>query len=77
MAGTLAKKLQVKPGQVVRVLHAPEGLELDLPEAGGEAGAGGAGAGGSAGAPATSTGIPELQLPPPAAMARGSPINCE
>lgn len=34
MAGDLAKRLQLKPGQAVRVLHAPEGLELDLRRAG-------------------------------------------
>ena len=59
MAGTLAKKLQVRPGQPVRVLHAPEGLELDLPGSGAEGRAestGAAdGAGGSAGAPAPAT----------------------
>jgi hypothetical protein len=29
MDATLAKKLQLRPGQAVRVLHAPEGLDLD------------------------------------------------
>jgi hypothetical protein len=39
MDATLAKKLQLKPGQAVRVLHAPEELAPDLPVAG-EIGAG-------------------------------------
>ena len=29
---SLAKKLQIKEGQSVSVLHAPAGLEIDLPE---------------------------------------------
>ncbi len=37
MDATLARKLQLKPGQALRVLHAPEGLEKDL-SSGGEAG---------------------------------------
>jgi hypothetical protein len=48
MEATLARKLQLKPGQVVRALHVPEKMELDMPEAGvAEA------AGGHASAPAT------------------------
>jgi hypothetical protein len=31
MAGTLASKLQLKPGQAVRALSAPDGMDLDLP----------------------------------------------
>jgi hypothetical protein len=34
MDATLGKKLQLRPGQAVRLLHAPEGLRLDLPVAG-------------------------------------------
>jgi len=34
MDATLAKKLQLRPGQAVRLLHAPGGLELDVPEVG-------------------------------------------
>jgi hypothetical protein len=48
MDATLAKKLQLKPGQAVRVLHAPEGLDLDLAAdaaAGGDAPSGGSAAG--------------------------------
>ena len=37
MDAALAKKLQLKPGQTLRVLHAPEGLAMDLPADGGEA----------------------------------------
>lgn len=29
---TLAAKLQIKPGESIRVLHAPPGVTLDLPE---------------------------------------------
>ena len=40
MDATLAKKLQLKPGQTLRALHAPEGFVAEVPEAGGrEAGA--------------------------------------
>jgi hypothetical protein len=55
MDPTLAKKLQLKPGQAVRVLHAPEDLEPALAASGGDtpgvdtAG----GAGGDSPAPAT------------------------
>jgi hypothetical protein len=35
MDATLAKKLQLKPGQALRALHAPEGFEADAAEAGG------------------------------------------
>ena len=38
MDATLAKKLQLKPGQALRALHAPEGFEADAPEAGGRDG---------------------------------------
>jgi hypothetical protein len=31
--GTLAAKLQLKPGQSIAVVHRPDGVELDLPEA--------------------------------------------
>jgi hypothetical protein len=34
MDATLAKKLQLKPGQTLRALHAPEGFEAEAPEAG-------------------------------------------
>ena len=39
MDATLAKKLQLKPGQALSVYHAPEGLDLDTPAAPGDAGA--------------------------------------
>jgi hypothetical protein len=52
MDATLAKKLQLKPGQAVRVLHAPGGLKLDLPAVGDEPADVGV-AGGEATAPAT------------------------
>lgn len=63
MDATLAKKLQLKPGQTLRALHAPEGFEAEVPEAGGgdpEAGGGGSGPAGraapdAAGAPAPAT----------------------
>jgi hypothetical protein len=35
MAGMLASKLQLKPGQAVRVLSAPDGMDLGVPVAGG------------------------------------------
>jgi hypothetical protein len=34
MDATLAKKLQLKPGQTLRALHAPDGFEADVPDAG-------------------------------------------
>lgn len=37
MDATLAKKLQLKPGQALRALHAPEGFEADVPAGGGGA----------------------------------------
>jgi hypothetical protein len=60
MDATLAKKLQLKPGQAVRVLHAPDGLDLDLAAdaaAGQDAPSGGSAAGGEAAgdAPAPAT----------------------
>jgi hypothetical protein len=33
MDATLAKKLQLKPGQTLRAVHAPEGFHTDVPEA--------------------------------------------
>ena len=41
MDATLAKKLQLKPGQTLRALHAPEGFEADAcrgPQSNGGAG---------------------------------------
>jgi hypothetical protein len=35
MDPTLAKKLQLKPGQTLQALHAPEGFEADQPAAAG------------------------------------------
>jgi hypothetical protein len=35
MDATLAKKLQLRPSQTLRALHAPDGFEADVPEAGG------------------------------------------
>jgi hypothetical protein len=35
MDSTLAKNLQLKSGQRLRALHAPQGFEADVPEAGG------------------------------------------
>jgi hypothetical protein len=40
MDAALARKLQLKPGQALRVLHAPEGLAMDRPADAGEAGGG-------------------------------------
>jgi hypothetical protein len=37
MDATLAKKLQLKPGQALRVLHAPEGLDLHASARAGDA----------------------------------------
>jgi hypothetical protein len=51
MDATLVKKLQLKPGQALRALHAPEEFEADVPEAGG-GDAGPAGPAGAAAAPA-------------------------
>ena len=50
MDATLMKKLQLKPGQALRVHHAPEGLEQALATTAGE---GAAGASAAAPAPAT------------------------
>jgi hypothetical protein len=56
MDATLAKKLQLKPGQRLRALHAPEGFEADAPEAGGgDAGPAGGSAPAAADAPAPAT----------------------
>ncbi len=51
MDAALARKLQLKPGQALRVLHAPEVLQVDLAADGVEAG--GEAASGEAPAPAT------------------------
>ena len=53
MDATLAKKLQLKPGQALRALHAPEGFEADVPEAGGRTRVRPAGGAADAPAPAT------------------------
>jgi hypothetical protein len=34
MDEALAKKLQLRPGQALRVRHAPDGMDLDMPPAG-------------------------------------------